>query len=304
VPPPAQRPPSRRRPPAAAMPHIRRDSPAGCTARAVMPVDLPEGSPVAALRPGGCEEVAAACPDEGARTPPRPGGPADCDSPSHVWLHVYHCDPCTGFLNRVALRQAGIGIYHVGVEVYSEELAFQYYEDTWNDPTVSGVVRTYPRSMSDFEYVESVSLGSTRFSSEEVAAMINVLHKKYPSCTYHITHNNCVTFAEHFVRLLQTPEPFPPWLTGVLEASNGSKCIDPIVDYSWSWLKWWQVRKYQRELELPAPDAADAFDVCVFDSGIKGQAGPGLWSCLMQPAQLCMPRGEQPAKDGATDRQK
>lgn len=73
------------------------------------------------------------------------------------------------------------GIYHAGIEVYGEahkwgclgeeevtiscaddlsadhldpfrlqEWSFQYFEDTWNDPSISGILRCMPKQMSGY----------------------------------------------------------------------------------------------------------------------------------------------------------
>mmetsp|Transcript_3627 Transcript_3627/g.9920 ORF Transcript_3627/g.9920 Transcript_3627/m.9920 type:complete len:246 (-) Transcript_3627:332-1069(-) len=176
--------------------------------------------------------------------PEATSSPPECGS--DVWLHIYHCDPCTGCLNRILLKRAEIGIYHAGIEVYGEEWSFQYFEDTWDDPAVSGLIRCLPKQMPDYEYQESVNLGPTTLSQEDVDRVLLSLHHEWPACSYHLTHNNCLTFAERFARELQAPAAFPVRLKGILEASRQNSCVDAIVDYSWSWVKWWMIRKHRQ----------------------------------------------------------
>lgn len=167
-----------------------------------------------------------------------------------VWVHIYHCDPYTGFLNRAILSRAEIGIYHAGIEVFGEEWSFQYFEDTWNDSSISGLIRCMPKKMADYEYHNSVNLGPTPLSEDEVDHLLLALHCEWPASSYHLTHNNCLTFAERFVGQLRTPRPFPTWLKGILEASQHNSGVDAIVDYSWSWVKWWMIRKHRQEEDL------------------------------------------------------
>lgn len=162
-----------------------------------------------------------------------------------VLVHIYHCDPYTGWLNRVLLKDREIGIYHAGVEVYGEEWSFQYFEDSWEDPSVSGMIRCAPKCMSEYDYQESVCLGPTPFSQEEVNQMLLSLHYEWPACNYHITNNNCLTFAEQLVKLLEAPEAFPAKLKGILEASHSNQSVGAVVDFSWSWMKWWMMRKHR-----------------------------------------------------------
>eukprot|EP00441_Pelagodinium_beii_P017297 CAMPEP_0197661554 /NCGR_PEP_ID=MMETSP1338-20131121/51523_1 /TAXON_ID=43686 ORGANISM="Pelagodinium beii, Strain RCC1491" /NCGR_SAMPLE_ID=MMETSP1338 /ASSEMBLY_ACC=CAM_ASM_000754 /LENGTH=303 /DNA_ID=CAMNT_0043239123 /DNA_START=54 /DNA_END=965 /DNA_ORIENTATION=+ len=167
--------------------------------------------------------------------------------PRDVWVHVYHCDDYTGYLNRILLKDSEIGIYHAGIEVYGQEWSFQYFEDTWNDPSISGLIRCRPKSMRGYEYQESLNLGRTPLSEFEVDRLLLNLNSEWPANSYHLTHRNCITFAQQLAILLKPPQPFPAWLLGVLEASNQNESLDAIVDYSWSWAKWWMMRKYEQE---------------------------------------------------------
>jgi hypothetical protein len=144
-----------------------------------------------------------------------------------VWLHIYHTDPYTGFLNKALLKSAQIPIYHAGVEVYGEEWSFQYFEDTWNDPSISGVLRCQPKLMAGYDYQESISLGTTPYQEDAVDHIIARLQMEWPACSYHLTRRNCLTFAETFASVLMAPEPFPAWLRGILDASNNN---GPVVD--------------------------------------------------------------------------
>jgi len=195
------------------------------------------------------------------------------DSASEVRVHVYHCDQYTGFLNNVLLKKQEIGIYHVGVEVYGQEWSFQYYEDTWNDSSVSGVMRCRPKSMTEYEHQETISLGCTPLGEDEVDTIVWQLHSDWPACSYHLTRHNCITFADTLVTKLQAPQFFPAWLKGIVDASNSRENVDAIVDYSWSWMKWWMIRKHQREEEQA-------------QNG-DSSGGHSLWTLLLHPSAAC-----------------
>jgi hypothetical protein len=140
-----------------------------------------------------------------------------------------------------------MGIFHAGVEVFGEEWCFQYYEDTWEDPFISGVNRCLPRRMMGYEYVESVDLGRTPLTPAEADEIIARMSEEWPASSYHITRRNCLCFAEELAGALRTPRPFPAHLKGILEASSRNGSIDAIVDYSWSWMKWWMIRNTRQE---------------------------------------------------------
>lgn len=179
---------------------------------------------------------------------------------AEVTVHIYHCDSFTGFLNQAGLKSADMGIFHAGVEVYNEEWCFQYYEDTWEDPVTSGVNRCRPRRMPGYDYVESVSMGFTRMSARDVNRLLARMSQEWPASSYHITKRNCLSFAEELTTALRAPKPFPPHLKGILEASRRSASVDAVVDYSWSWLKWYMIRSTRQEQALreapPAPAAS------------------------------------------------
>eukprot|EP00927_Polykrikos_kofoidii_P083424 TRINITY_DN8533_c0_g1_i1.p1 TRINITY_DN8533_c0_g1~~TRINITY_DN8533_c0_g1_i1.p1 ORF type:complete len:281 (+),score=51.75 TRINITY_DN8533_c0_g1_i1:37-843(+) len=204
------------------------------------------------------------------------GEKEDKVGPSHVIVHIYHCDPYTGWLNTYLLKGAELGIYHAGVEVYGEEWSFQYFEDTWNDPSVSGVRNCRPTRMHGYDYQESVNLGKTSLSGLSVRMLLINLREKWPACSYHITHNNCLTFAETLVAELSPPGKFPARLKGILELSHKTAPADAMVDYSWSWMKWWMVRNNQREAEQEEREA------------MNNDRRADYWSMLWAPTRVCV----------------
>lgn len=172
-------------------------------------------------------------------------GPDEADA--NVWIHIYHVDPYTGWLNWALLKNAEMPIYHTGVEVYGDEWAFNYFDDCWDDPSVSGVINCLPKNMPGYEYQESLCLGPTRMSEDEVDRALYRLRDEWPACTYHLTRRNCLSFAQTFVGILRPPVPFPAEVGAVNEASRNNPIHEGIVDYGWSWAKWWMRRKYEQE---------------------------------------------------------
>jgi len=159
--------------------------------------------------------------------------------PTDVFLHVYHVDPCTGYLNNAFLKSKDLGMYHCGIEVNGEEWSFGFFIDCWNDPTLSGLQRCSPKNMIGYEYKETVNLGPTPLSDEEVEQVLDGVRDTWPACSYHIVHRNCMTFTQHIASLLQVPEPFPAWTKGAVDFSARNARMDAVVDVAWSWSKWW-----------------------------------------------------------------
>lgn len=190
-----------------------------------------------------------------AEAPPTWAAEEDGAEDVKVWLHIYHIDPYTGWLNWAVLKGQDMPICHVGVEIYGEEWAFNYFDDTWDDPSVSGIIGCVPKNMPGYDYQESVCLGPTKLSGREVDQALYRLRDEWPACTYHLTRRNCVSFAQHFVSILHPPEPFPLFVSGVNESSRNNPIHEGVIDYGWSWAKWWMRRKYATEEEEPRSEA-------------------------------------------------
>ncbi|CAE8648042.1 unnamed protein product, partial [Polarella glacialis] len=148
-------------------------------------------------------------------------------------VHVYDIDSVTANLNWAVLRSSGIGVFHAGVEVLGDEWFFRFGPN--ND---SGVMWMEPRSHQVHIYSESVCVGESELSEEDIREVIADLMERWPSNLYHPITRNCVDFAEEFVKALRCPEPFPAYVRGVLDVAK-SPVVLPVADYAWDWVKWW-----------------------------------------------------------------
>mmetsp|Transcript_52623 Transcript_52623/g.118013 ORF Transcript_52623/g.118013 Transcript_52623/m.118013 type:complete len:211 (+) Transcript_52623:58-690(+) len=158
-----------------------------------------------------------------------------------VWLHVYDLNETTGYLNNYGLKTASLGLFHAGVEVLGTEYFFG-----WGDTELSGIRCNRPRQHGVHSYRESVFMGLTPLSEEDVDCAIDMAFEAWPESLYHPIHRNCTLFAEEFLKSLQAPEPFPEWVHGAA-AYGRSDYLRPVVDWSWEWAKW-----MCREQEVPA----------------------------------------------------
>jgi hypothetical protein len=176
----------------------------------------------------------------------------------NVYVHIYHIDSATAWLNWAWLKNADIPIYHTGIEVYGEEWAFNYFDDCWDDPSISGIINCVPKEMPGYEYQDTVCLGPTTLSEDAVDRALLQLRDEWPACTYHLTRRNCISFAQTFVGVLRPPEPFPSSIGAVNEASKKNPIHEGVVDYGWGWAKWWMRRKFEQEqAELEAEAARE-----------------------------------------------
>merc|ERR1711908_248229 len=156
--------------------------------------------------------------------------PAGCE----VYIHVYDMGPVTARLNEFILERANLGAFHVGVEVLDNEWCFQGFHDAWDDPALSGVVRSEPRCHPGYMYRETISMGTSPFCEDDIDDIIDNMVDAWRANSYHLVTRNCVSFAEEFVRALSVPRPFPAWVRGAADAGK-SPAIFAIADYGWSW---------------------------------------------------------------------
>jgi len=157
----------------------------------------------------------------------------------NVWVHVYDADSVTPWLNWAGVSRIAASIHHAGVEIAGTEWAFQYFDDAWGDPSISGVVSCEPKQMDGYNYQESYCLGPTPLSAFQIEQVIRRMSSEWPSNSYHISRRNCLTFAHNLVTLLKTPKPFPEFLLGFSDGPTHMPVADVLVDHGWGWVKWW-----------------------------------------------------------------
>lgn len=196
-------------------------------------------------------DLAASSTDSGSKLP------VESSDPASVWLHVYDIDPYTGWMNRAFLKDVHLGLFHCGVEAWSSEWSFQYFEDAWDDKYISGVLECVPRHMDGYIYKESIYMGRTSLSPEEVEDVVEELQEQWPASSYHITKRNCITFSEELISKLKVERPFPEWISGLPKTGLRWRPVSAVVDYGWDIAKWYMIRKHevpQQQLRLQKLD--------------------------------------------------
>jgi len=162
-----------------------------------------------------------------------------------VFLHVYDLDQVTAKLNDLALRNIGLGAYHCGIEVLGDEWFF-----VWGDSSSSsgtGVLYMEPKSHQVHVYKESVSLGHSPLTEDDVRNAIADAMDAWSADSYHIVNRNCVHFSEDLASRLQVPKPFPAWVRGALDAGQ-HPLVQPLADWGWRMMK-----GYAEPTPEPAP---------------------------------------------------
>jgi len=135
-----------------------------------------------------------------------------------VTLHVYDLSEELKTTNRV-LKSLGTGVYHAAVEVYSWEWSFGYCEEG------PGTFWLEPKSHPVFSYRQSVPMGHTELSEDEVLELIDELEQQWPGNSYDLLKRNCCDFSNEFCKRLGVG-PIPGW---VKSAAGLGAFVDDMV---------------------------------------------------------------------------
>lgn len=134
-----------------------------------------------------------------------------------VTLHVYdvtHKD-LISWINSVLLPVSLGGAFHAGVEVGGLEWSFGYNERELQP----GLRCSVPRHDPMHRFRQSVRLGRTSLSAEQITATIRDLIEEYPGKCYDLLHCNCCHFADDFCQRLGV-EPIPGWVYRLARAGG------------------------------------------------------------------------------------
>mmetsp|Transcript_107249 Transcript_107249/g.301788 ORF Transcript_107249/g.301788 Transcript_107249/m.301788 type:complete len:153 (-) Transcript_107249:103-561(-) len=104
-----------------------------------------------------------------------------------VVVHIYDLgrDAVTHFSNSL-LHAVGLGVYHVGVEVYGAEWSY----------CLDGVYSCPPSSDPLYKYRECLMMGHIPTGPEEVERILRDLVLSWQGEAYDALHNNCLHFAD------------------------------------------------------------------------------------------------------------
>mmetsp|Transcript_97420 Transcript_97420/g.281072 ORF Transcript_97420/g.281072 Transcript_97420/m.281072 type:complete len:290 (+) Transcript_97420:110-979(+) len=108
-------------------------------------------------------------------------------------------------------RAVGTGAFHSGVEIFGQELCYGYCENG------TGVCMVAPRSCPPHSYRETIYMGETPLSRDQVDKAVIALQAQWPGSEYDLLGRNCCHFADALCRALQVG-PIPPWVTNLAGA--------------------------------------------------------------------------------------
>jgi hypothetical protein len=120
---------------------------------------------------------------------------------SRVKVHIYHVsnEDWVKGMNEWLPQSITGGVYHAGVEVWGKEYWFG-----WCPPPASGVTACHPKRNLAHTYFQSVDVGLTRMSKDDVAVLMSQLKREWPGGQYHAIKRNCCHFCEEMLARLGT----------------------------------------------------------------------------------------------------
>lgn len=152
-----------------------------------------------------------------------------------IWLNVYDLSRVANTLNDAILSKFQLGIFHCGVEVFDTEYCFGFRNP---HSQMSGIDVCTPRQHPDHPYRESVHLGYANKTKRVIQKLVSELGEDWRSDTYHLTHRNCLTFADAFSKAIGANVEIPSWIRNACEVSTKSSALDFVVDSFWRLNKW------------------------------------------------------------------
>jgi hypothetical protein len=145
---------------------------------------------------------------------PRPMPEAKVD------VHLYDLSDGFAKINAVSIDLIGFGGgLHTGVEVYGHEWSFG----------IGGVSCTVPKKNRYYVYRQTVSMGKTAMTPQEVERVIAALQNEWKGSDYDLFTKNCGTFCNTLCIRLGLGG-LPAWVTRLAEAGGQSTAVRRIAD--------------------------------------------------------------------------
>lgn len=152
---------------------------------------------------------------------------------SFVHLNVYDLfNWHVGLLNNISWSPWGAGAFHVGLQIYDVEYAFGGVERGIDG---SGITKCEPCSCPKHSFRESLCLGVTALSKEDVDDLLRELAPEWSVQEYETLGPNCITFCQCLSQRLGV-RAVPRWVDSMVrslkerqhvEVEDGTRGICP-----------------------------------------------------------------------------
>jgi len=137
-------------------------------------------------------------------------------SEAKVFLRVYNLGQT--FLTRWHNSLAkSYGAFHTGVEIYGKEWCFGSTQDD-----SSGVCWIPPGGCDQHDFRESLYMGSTKLSEQEVERVLVFMMTEWPGSSYDMLRRNCHNFSEALCERLGIARP-PAWVNELATTLAGGR---------------------------------------------------------------------------------
>lgn len=146
---------------------------------------------------------------------------------SFVYLNVYDLfNWQVGLLNNVAWSLWGAGAFHVGLQIYGYEYAFGG-RDRGIDG--SGITHCKPRCCPKHSFRESLCLGVTSLTKQEVDELLHEVAPDWSIQAYETLGPNCVTFCRQMCKRLAV-QGVPDWVDSMARSIKERRPVESLEE--------------------------------------------------------------------------
>ncbi|XP_067630158.1 deubiquitinase DESI2-like [Eurosta solidaginis] len=125
----------------------------------------------------------------------------------------------------------GLGFFHSGVELYGREFAYGGHQFPF-----TGIFEMLPRDHADlgenFQFRQTINLGCTQFSCNQVYQIVEELGQKFTGSSYHLINNNCNHFCDYLAQFL-CGKGIPGWVNRLATISAYIPFLQRILPRDW-----------------------------------------------------------------------